>query len=68
MGARTKLNAANFNGCLLVSAVVGLAAQSWLVFLLTLAVSVAAAVHSGGIRGQPAASRRPAARRNRGSR
>jgi hypothetical protein len=68
LGARTKLNAAHFNGCLFVSAVVGLAAQSWLAFLLTLAVSVAVSVHSGGIRSQPALSRRPAARRNGGSR
>lgn len=68
MGARTKLNAAHFNGCLLVSAVVGVVSQSWLAFFLTLAVSVVAGVHSGGIRGQPAASRRPDARRNRGSR
>ena len=65
MGARTKLNSVYLYGCLAASAVVGLVAQSWLVFVFTLAASVAASVHSGGIRDRPAAGHRPQARRTR---
>jgi hypothetical protein len=32
MGARQKLNAVYFNGCLLIAAAAGLAFQSWLAF------------------------------------
>ncbi len=39
MGARQKLNGAAVNGCCLVAAAVGLAAQSWWVFLLALAAA-----------------------------
>jgi hypothetical protein len=53
MGARHKLNAAYFNGCLLLSAVLGAAAQSWAVFLGALAVSLALGVHAGDIRTRP---------------
>ena len=59
MGARTKLNAAHLNGCLFVSAVIGAVTQSWMAFLLTLAVSVAAAAHTGGIRHRPDAGPGP---------
>ena len=50
MSARTKLNAAYFNGCLLLAAIVGAAAQSWAVFLLALAVLVGGCVIGGEIR------------------
>jgi len=65
LGARTKLNAAHFNGCLFVSAVVGLVAQSWLLFLLALAVTVACSVHSGGIRNRQVDGHRPQGGRTR---
>ena len=50
MGARQKLNAANFNGCLLISAIFGTAAESWLVFFMLLTVFVGAAYHQKSIR------------------
>ena len=53
MGARQKLNAAYFNGCLIVSGLVGLVAQSWTLFWLSLVVSVALCSHSGEIRHRP---------------
>ena len=65
MGARTKLNAAHINGCLLVSAAVGTVTRSWTAFLLTFAVSAAAAVHAGGIRSRPAAGPGPQAGRTK---
>ena len=54
MGARHKLNAAYFYGCLLVAAALGLAAQSWAVFLVALAVSLGLGVHAGDVRTRPA--------------
>ncbi|APW63212.1 hypothetical protein [Paludisphaera borealis] len=51
--ARTKLNVAYFNGCLVVAAVIGLGARSWAVFLAALAVAVAYGVHAGDIRPKP---------------
>jgi hypothetical protein len=53
VGARQKLNAAYFNGCLIVAALVGLVAQSWTLFGLTLIVTVALCCHSGEIRHRP---------------
>lgn len=50
MGARQKLNKAFFNGSLLVAAFVGILADSWLVFGLTLLVMLALSLHSGEIR------------------
>ena len=50
MGARQKLNTAYFNGALLLSAFVGLATESFALFLIALAVSLAGACHSGDIR------------------
>ena len=50
MGARQKLNVAYFNGCLLVSGLVGLVGQSWTLFWLALIVSFALCCHSGEIR------------------
>ncbi len=49
--AKTKLNQANFNGAVLVSGLVGLGSESFVVFFLALAVCIGMAVHSGGIRG-----------------
>ena len=56
MSARTKLNAAYFNGCLIVSAVIGLVAQSWGAFLIALAITCACGLYGGDIR--PSAGRR----------
>lgn len=41
MGARQKLNRAFFNGSLVVGALVGLATQSWAVFVTVLGVLLA---------------------------
>jgi hypothetical protein len=54
--ARTKLNVAYFNGCLFVAAVFGLIAQSWVMFLATLAVTILCGIYGGDIR--PMAGRR----------
>ena len=62
MGARHKLNAAYFYGCILVAAALGLAAQSWTLFLVALAVSLGLGVHAGDIRPGPA-GRKPGPRR-----
>lgn len=56
VNARTKLNVAFFNGCLIVSAVSGWLAQSWAVFLAALAVTLGCGLYSGEIR--PASGRR----------
>ena len=53
MGARQKLNVAYLHGCLLVSGLVGLVAQSWALFWLALVVTVVACCHSGEIRHRP---------------
>ena len=50
MGARKKLNAANFNGCLLISGLFGAAAESWLVFFMLMIVFVGFAYHQRSIR------------------
>lgn len=50
MGARQKLNKAFFNGSLLIASVVGIVAESWLAFGLTLLVLLVLSVHSGDIR------------------
>lgn len=54
--ARHKLNIAYVNGCLFVSALFGLTAQSWLVFWITLLFMVACGIYGGEIR--PTATRR----------
>lgn len=56
MSARTKLNVAHFNGALVISAAFGWLSNSWAVFLVVLAATVACAVHRGRIR--PTAGRR----------
>ena len=53
MGARDKLNTAFFWGCLIVSAIAGMLAQSWDVFWATLILSIIACLGAGGIRHQP---------------
>ncbi len=50
MGARQKLNAANFNGCLLLSAIFGTATESWLVFFMLMVIFVGFAYHQRSIR------------------
>jgi len=50
MGARQKLNAANFNGCLLMAGIFGAAAESWLVFLMLFVVFIGFAYHQRSIR------------------
>ena len=57
MGARQKLNAAYFHGCLIVSGLVGLVSQSWTLFGLALIVSLALCCHSGEIRHRPSSGR-----------
>jgi hypothetical protein len=48
--ARTKLNVAYFNGCLLVAALFGLVAESWAVFLAALAVLIGCGIYCDEIR------------------
>lgn len=50
MGARQKLNRASVNGSLFIAGVIGVIAQSWIVFLIALALSLALAVLAGDIR------------------
>lgn len=50
MGARQKLNKAFFNGSLLVAGVVGIIAESWVAFGLTLLVLLAVNLCAGEIR------------------
>ena len=50
MSARHKLNVTYFNGCLLLAALIGMAASSWPVFLLALIVFVISSLHTGEIR------------------
>ena len=52
LGARHKLNSANFNGALIGATLLGLLLQSPLVFLIALAALVASAFVGGGIRPQ----------------
>jgi hypothetical protein len=50
MSAKHKLNSAHFLGALLVAGLVGRAAQSFAVFLVTLIALLAAGYHAGDIR------------------
>lgn len=50
MNARKKLNTAHIYGALLVAAVVGVAFESWLVFLIVGGGFVFGAVYAGDIR------------------
>ncbi|WP_165253291.1 hypothetical protein [Paludisphaera soli] len=53
MNARNKLNVAYFNGCLILAAIVGVAAQSFPALLTTLAALAACGVACGNIRLRP---------------
>ena len=53
MNARKKLNQAFVYGALILAAVIGAAAQSWIVFFIILGISVLANLHSGNIRVRP---------------
>ena len=48
--AKSKLNQANFNGAVLVSGLVGLGSESFVVFFIALAICLGVSYHSGGIR------------------
>lgn len=50
MNARRKLNIANLNGAVLIGIVLGAIADSWTVFLLTVAAIVASEIYTGEIR------------------
>jgi hypothetical protein len=53
MGARQKLNVAHLNGGLLIAAFVGIACDSWTLFVIVLIVSVISACYTGDIRPNP---------------
>ena len=53
MGARQKLNAAHLHGGLVIATFIGIAAESWSLFLLVLILSVVSSCYSGGIRPDP---------------
>jgi hypothetical protein len=48
--AKHKLNAAHVNGALAIAAVIGIASESFLVFLLVAALLIAGSMHDGSIR------------------
>ena len=50
MGARHKLNQTYIKAAIIFSAVIGLIAKSWVVFLVALAASIALNIYSGDIR------------------
>ena len=50
MGARQKLNAVAIQGCLIVSGIIGLVCQSWLIFLITSVVLIGSSLAAGEIR------------------
>ena len=50
MNARRKLNVAFANGAFVIAALAGLATQSWVVFLVALALALALNVYVGSIR------------------
>jgi hypothetical protein len=51
--AREKLNAVVVAGCMLISLLIGGAFNSWLVFFLTLIVTIALGYDAGAIRDHP---------------
>jgi hypothetical protein len=53
MNARNKRNVAAVNGCLLLAALAGAIAGSWIVFLLALAARIAGGLAGGDIRIRP---------------
>ena len=50
LSAKHKLNAAYLNGALLIAAVSGIAAESFIVFLLVAALLIVGSLHDGSIR------------------
>ena len=50
MGARQRLNSLFFCGALIVAAVIGVAAESWAVFVVAAVVLIAVFVYGGDIR------------------
>ena len=48
--AKNKINQANFNGAVIVSGLVGLGSESFVVFFIALAICLGMAYHSGAIR------------------
>ena len=50
MGARQKLNAVAIQGCLIVSGIIGLVCQSWLIFLIASVVLIGASLAAGDFR------------------
>ena len=50
MGARQKLNAVAIQGCLIVSGIIGLVCQSWLIFLIISVVLIGSSLAAGEIR------------------
>lgn len=50
MGARQRLNSMHVNIAIAISALIGLACQSWTVFFLSCLVLIGLGVHSGDIR------------------
>ena len=50
MTAKHKLNAAFIQGALVIAAVFGILAGSWLVFLITAGILIAMNLHDGSIR------------------
>lgn len=63
MGARQKLNAVYFCGCLIIAAGIAIAFQSWLAFAIALAVGLSLKAHDGGIRLARSSRKRRARRR-----
>jgi hypothetical protein len=53
MGARQKLNAAFFNGAILLGVTFGLASQSFLVAICVFALLIGMGLHTGDIRPTP---------------
>lgn len=50
MGAKQKLNAASVNGALFVAGVIGIAFESWGIFLLAFLIFLGTSVMAGEIR------------------
>lgn len=50
MNARKKLNTANINGAIMFAALAAYFSDSWIVFLIAVAVIIGLAIYSGDIR------------------
>jgi 1,4-dihydroxy-2-naphthoate octaprenyltransferase len=60
VGARTRLNVAALNGCVIIAALIGIVLQSWFAFWIVAALLVAGEFYAGSIRpsGRSGQSRR----------